>query len=61
MAATLALERFPSISDHQWTPYPSSGSLLYALEVPDQGGDTYWLNLNLAYETLDESTKRRDC
>ncbi len=46
-------------SDHKWTPYPSSGSLLYALEVPTEGGDTYWLNLNLAYETLDEFTKRR--
>ncbi|MDF5730675.1 MAG: TauD/TfdA family dioxygenase [Rhizonema sp. PD38] len=49
----------PFHSDHQWTPYPSSGSLLYALEVPVKDGDTYWLNLNLAYETLDESTKRR--
>lgn len=46
-------------SDHKWTPYPSSGSLLYALEVPTQGGDTYWLNLNLAYETLDDATKER--
>jgi taurine dioxygenase len=46
-------------SDHHWTPRPSSGSLLYALEVPKQGGNTYWLNLNLAYETLDNSTKRR--
>lgn len=46
-------------SDHKWTPYPSSGSLLYALEVPKEGGDTFWLNLNLAYETLDESTKER--
>ncbi|MBG1244293.1 TauD/TfdA dioxygenase family protein [Nostoc sp. NZL] len=46
-------------SDHKWTPYPSSGSLLYALEVPTEGGDTYWLNLNLAYETMDEFTKRR--
>lgn len=46
-------------SDHHWTPYPSSGSLLYALEVPAQRGDTYWLNLNLAYEELDESTKRQ--
>ncbi|BAY22927.1 taurine catabolism dioxygenase TauD/TfdA [Calothrix sp. NIES-2100] len=46
-------------SDHHWTPYPSSGSLLYALEVPSQGGETSWLNLNLAYETLDESTKQR--
>ncbi|MBE9057602.1 TauD/TfdA family dioxygenase [Sphaerospermopsis sp. LEGE 08334] len=46
-------------SDHKWTPFPSSGSLLYALEVPSSGGDTSWLNLNLAYETLDESTKKR--
>jgi taurine dioxygenase len=46
-------------SDHKWTPYPSSGSLLYALEVPATGGDTYWLNLNLAYEALDEVTKKR--
>lgn len=46
-------------SDHKWTPYPSSGSLLYALEVPSQGGDTTWLNLNLAYEALDEFTQQR--
>jgi taurine dioxygenase len=46
-------------SDHKWTPYPSSGSLLYALEIPNEGGDTFWLNLNLAYETLDESIKSR--
>ncbi|QIR35829.1 TauD/TfdA family dioxygenase [Tolypothrix sp. PCC 7910] len=46
-------------ADHHWTPYPSSGSLLYALEVPSQGGETSWLNLNLAYETLDEATKKR--
>lgn len=46
-------------ADHHWTPYPSSGSLLYALEVPSQGGETSWLNLNLAYETLDEFTKKR--
>lgn len=46
-------------SDHHWTPYPSSGSLLYALEVPTEGGDTSWLNLNLAYEALDEFTKKQ--
>jgi len=49
----------PFHTDHQWTPYPSSGSLLYALEIPTIGGDTYWLNLNKAYETLDESIKNR--
>jgi len=46
-------------SDHKWTPTPSSGSLLYALEIPSQGGDTYWLNTNLAHEALDETTKER--
>jgi taurine dioxygenase len=46
-------------ADHQWTPYPSAGSLLYALEVPEQGGDTSFYNLNLAYETLDAATKAR--
>ncbi|MEH1821736.1 MAG: TauD/TfdA family dioxygenase [Nostoc sp.] len=46
-------------SDHKWTPTPSSGSLLYALEIPTHGGDTYWLNTNLAYEGLDEATKER--
>ncbi|BAZ37024.1 taurine catabolism dioxygenase TauD/TfdA [Calothrix sp. NIES-4101] len=46
-------------SDHKWTPYPSSGSLLYAVEIPSQGGNTYWLNTNLAYETLDIATKER--
>jgi taurine dioxygenase len=46
-------------ADHQWTPYPSAGSLLYALEVPPSGGDTTFYNLSLAYETLDEATKQR--
>lgn len=45
--------------DHQWTPYPSAGSLLYALEVPSQGGDTTFYNTNLIYETLPEALKRR--
>ena len=45
--------------DHHWTPYPSSGSLLYALEVPSQGGDTHWTNLVQAYEALDPATKAR--
>ena len=46
-------------SDHHWAPQPSAGSLLYALEVPQQGGDTSFYNMNLAYETLDGETKRR--
>lgn len=46
-------------ADHQWTPYPSAGSLLYALEVPEVGGDTSFTNLHLAYEALDPATKQR--
>ncbi len=47
----------PAHSDHQWTPTPSAGSLLYALQVPSKGGETSWTNLALAYETLPEETK----
>lgn len=49
----------PFHTDHIWTPYPSSSSFLYAEEIPPTGGDTYWLNLNLAYETLAENIKER--
>ncbi|MDE1169503.1 MAG: TauD/TfdA family dioxygenase [Pseudomonas sp.] len=47
----------PAHSDHHWTPTPSAGSLLYALQVPSSGGETTWTNLALAYETLDAATK----
>lgn len=47
----------PAHTDHQWTPTPSAGSLLYALEVPEQGGETSWTNLTLAYRALDEATR----
>lgn len=46
-------------SDHHWTPLPSAGSLLYALEVPASGGDTSFYNMHLAYETLEQKTKQR--
>jgi len=51
-------ELFPHI-DHQWTPLPSSGSLLYAQEVPAEGGDTTWFNLVRAYADLDKATQER--
>lgn len=44
-------------ADHHWTPVPSSGSLLYALEVPSAGGETTWVNLAAAYDTLDAATR----
>lgn len=56
---TLGDGEVPFHTDHIWTPYPSSASFLYAEEIPAAGGDTYWLNLNLVYETLDEEIKQR--
>lgn len=45
-------------SDHHWTPQPSSGSLLYAIEIPKDGGATSWYNTVQAYLDLDDDTKR---
>src|SRR5919197_4387419 len=33
-------------------------AILHALEVPPSGGDTYWANMYLAYETLPAKLKR---
>lgn len=46
---------------HTDTPYlerPSLGSVLYAREVPDCGGDTMWANGYRAWETLSEGLRR---
>ena len=39
-------------TDMSYNPEPPSASLLYALEVPANGGDTSFLNMYEAYETL---------
>ncbi len=44
-------------ADHQWTPQPSFGSLLYAIELPHDGGQTSWYNTIKAYDALDAETK----
>ncbi|KAF3890807.1 TauD/TfdA family dioxygenase [Tolypothrix bouteillei VB521301] len=52
-------ELLPHI-DHDWLPLPSSGSLLYAVQLPENGGpNTYWVNLEQAYEELDDATKKQ--
>ncbi len=38
---------------------PSLGSLLYAKEIPPEGGDTLFNNMYLSYETLPAATKAR--
>lgn len=44
-------------ADHQWTPLPSFGSLLYAIQLPETGGKTSWYNTIAAYDALDAQTK----
>ncbi len=46
-------------SDLSYMSEPSLGSLLYALEVSEIGGDTEWLNMYDAYDTLPTNTKKR--
>jgi taurine dioxygenase len=46
-------------SDLSYMPRPGSISMLYAIEVPESGGDTVWANCYATYEALDEGLKRR--
>jgi len=46
-------------TDLTYAERPSMGSMLHALEVAEEGGDTAWTNMYLAYETLPEETRRR--
>ena len=46
-------------SDQCYLEKPAAGTFLYALEVPSQGGDTLFLNMYKAYETLPAAIKAR--
>lgn len=46
-------------SDLSCKAEPSMGSLLYALELPADGGDTAFVNCYTAYEALSQETKDR--
>jgi taurine dioxygenase len=46
-------------SDLSYMGEPSRCSLLYAIDVPVDGGDTEWANMYLAYETLPKDLKSR--
>ena len=46
-------------TDQTYLPRPALGSLLFAIEVPASGGNTYWADTAVAYDRLPEETKRR--
>ncbi|MEE2955110.1 MAG: TauD/TfdA family dioxygenase [Pseudomonadota bacterium] len=46
-------------SDLSYMLKPSLGSILYALEISEEGGDTEWANMYTAYQELPEKTKNR--
>ena len=46
-------------SDQSYVANPATGAVLYMVEMPVDGGRTYWANLQLAYAALPEATKRR--
>lgn len=46
-------------SDISYRERPSLGSLLYAIEIPPEGGDTLFANMSGAYETLSKKMKAR--
>ena len=46
-------------SDLSYMRFPSMASLLHAIDVPETGGDTAWVNMYAVYDTLPEALKRR--
>jgi taurine dioxygenase len=46
-------------SDFCYVEKPAKGTFLYAIEVPSQGGDTLFLNMYKAYDTLPPDIKAR--
>jgi taurine dioxygenase len=46
-------------SDFCYVEKPAKGTFLYAIEIPSRGGDTLFLNMYKAYETLPAALKAR--
>jgi len=46
-------------TDQCHQPIPAKATMLYAIEIPSQGGDTLFANAYTAYETLPEHVKER--
>lgn len=44
-------------ADMTYVETPPMAAMLYALEVPSEGGDTFWANMYLAYDTMPAKLK----
>jgi taurine dioxygenase len=45
-------------TDTSYLPEPPKATLLYAVEIPDEGGDTLFADASVAYESLSPGMKR---
>ncbi|WP_226016954.1 TauD/TfdA family dioxygenase [Novosphingobium sp. FKTRR1] len=46
-------------TDTSWRLVPTWGAVLRDINLPEQGGDTIWVDANLAYEALSDELKQR--
>ena len=46
-------------ADMTYIERPPMAAILYAIEIPPAGGDTYWANMYTAYETLPAELKKK--
>ncbi|MBT5667281.1 MAG: TauD/TfdA family dioxygenase [Rhodospirillaceae bacterium] len=46
-------------TDHSFTARPPMGTILYAVDIPDKGGETSFCDMRTAYKSLDAETKKR--
>jgi taurine dioxygenase len=46
-------------TDHSNAACPPKATLLHAVRLPDEGGDTQYVNMHLAYDGLPDETRRR--
>jgi taurine dioxygenase len=49
----------PYHSDTSWRLVPTWGAVLRAVNLPEVGGDTIWVDAGLAYDGLPDETKQR--
>ncbi len=49
----------PYHTDTSWRLVPTWGAVLRAVNLPDVGGDTLWVDAGLAYESLPDDVKER--